>query len=69
MLLRPWRGISSGVRERRRNFLLAVRVAFTRIAAHQFPHRVLYLINDSQIVVFAVMPHRRDYPDWLERLE
>ena len=40
-----------------------------RALLRKFPHRVLYLINDDQIVVFAVMHHRRDYPAWLERLE
>ena len=40
-----------------------------RAVLRKFPHRVLYLINANQIVVFAVMHHRRDYPAWLERLE
>lgn len=35
----------------------------------KFPHRVLYLIEDGQIVVFAVMHHRRDAPAWRGRLE
>lgn len=40
-----------------------------RALLRKFPHRVLYLIDDGQIVVFAVMHHRRDTPAWRERLE
>ncbi len=34
----------------------------------RFPHRVLYLIEGQQIVVFAVMHHARDTPAWRDRL-
>jgi len=35
----------------------------------KYPHRVLYLIDGDQIVVFAVMHHRRDELAWRGRLE
>ena len=40
-----------------------------RALLRKFPHRVLYLIDGGQVVVFAVMHHRRDDPAWRERLE
>jgi toxin ParE1/3/4 len=40
-----------------------------RALLRKFPHRVLYLIDGGQLVVFAVMHHRRDDPAWRERLE
>ncbi|MDI1336345.1 MAG: type II toxin-antitoxin system RelE/ParE family toxin [Lacunisphaera sp.] len=40
-----------------------------RALLRKFPHRVLYLIDDDRLVVFAVMHHRRDAPAWRERLE
>ena len=40
-----------------------------RALLRKFPHRVLYLIDEDQLVVFAVMHHRRDTPAWRERLE
>ena len=40
-----------------------------RALLHKFPHRLLYLIDGGQLVVFAVMHHRRDDPAWRERLE
>jgi toxin ParE1/3/4 len=40
-----------------------------RALLRKFPHRVLYLIDGDQPVVFAVMHHRRDDPAWRERLE
>ena len=40
-----------------------------RALLRKFPQRVLYLIDDGKIVVFAVMHHRRDDPAWRERLE
>jgi toxin ParE1/3/4 len=40
-----------------------------RALLRRFPHRVLYLIEDGNIVVFAVMHHRRDAPAWRERLD
>lgn len=40
-----------------------------RALLRKFPHRVLYLIDGGQPVVFAVMHHRRDDPAWRERLE
>jgi plasmid stabilization system protein ParE len=40
-----------------------------RALLRRFPHRVLYLIDGGQPVVFAVMHHRRDDPAWRERLE
>lgn len=40
-----------------------------RALLRKFPHRVLYLIDGGQIVVFAVMHHRRDTPAWRERLD
>lgn len=40
-----------------------------RALLRKFPHRVLYLIEGGQPVVFAVMHHRRDDPAWRERLE
>ncbi len=40
-----------------------------RALLRKFPHRVLYLIDTGQLVVFAVMHHRRDDPAWRERLE
>lgn len=40
-----------------------------RALLRRFPHRVLYLIDGGQIVVFAVMHRRRDNPAWRERLE
>jgi plasmid stabilization system protein ParE len=39
-----------------------------RALLRRFPHRVLYLIDNDRIVVFAVMHHRRDDPAWHERL-
>ena len=40
-----------------------------RALLRKFPHRVLYLIDGEQAVVFAVTHHRRDDPAWRERLE
>ena len=40
-----------------------------RALLRKFPHRVLYLIDGGQLVVFAVMHHRRDDPAWRQRLE
>jgi plasmid stabilization system protein ParE len=40
-----------------------------RALLRKFPQRVLYLIDGGQIVVFAVMHHRRDDPAWHQRLE
>ncbi len=40
-----------------------------RALLRKFPHRVLYLIEGSQLVVFAVVHHRRDAPAWRDRLE
>lgn len=40
-----------------------------RALLRRFPHRVLYLIDNERIVVFAVVHHRRDTPAWKERLE
>lgn len=40
-----------------------------RALLRKFPHRVLYLIDGEQLVVFAVMSHWRDDPVWRERLE
>ena len=40
-----------------------------RALLRKFPHRVLYLIDGEQLLVFAVMSHRRDDPAWRERLE
>jgi toxin ParE1/3/4 len=40
-----------------------------RALLRRFPHRVLYLIDGGQVVVFAVMHRRRDDPAWRERLE
>ncbi|MCF7689176.1 MAG: type II toxin-antitoxin system RelE/ParE family toxin [Cephaloticoccus sp.] len=40
-----------------------------RALLRKFPHRVLYLIDSSRIVVFAVIHHRRDDPAWRERLK
>lgn len=40
-----------------------------RALLRKFPHRVLYLMDADQPVVFAVMHHRRDDPAWRERLE
>ena len=40
-----------------------------RALLRKFPHRVLYLIDGGQLVVFAVMHHRRDEPAWRERLK
>ena len=40
-----------------------------RALLRRFPHRVLYLVDGGQVVVFAVMHHRRDDPAWRERLE
>ena len=40
-----------------------------RALLRKFPHRVLYLIDGKNIVVFAVIHHRRDDPVWRERLE
>lgn len=40
-----------------------------RALLRKFPHRLLYLIDGGQLVVFAVMHHRRDDPAWRERLE
>jgi len=40
-----------------------------RALLRKFPHRVLYLVDGGQPVVFAVMHHRRDDPAWRERLE
>ena len=39
-----------------------------RALLRKFPHRVLYLIDGGQVVVFAVIHHRRDNPAWRERL-
>ena len=40
-----------------------------RALLRKFPHRVLYLIDGGQPVVFAVIHHRRDDPAWRARLE
>lgn len=40
-----------------------------RVLLRKFPHRVLYLTDGDQPVVFAVMHHRRDDPAWRDRLE
>lgn len=40
-----------------------------RALLRKFPHRVLYLIEEKRIVVFAVVHHRRDELAWRERLE
>jgi plasmid stabilization system protein ParE len=40
-----------------------------RALLRKFPHRVLYVIDEGKLVVFAVMHHRRDEPVWRERLE
>lgn len=40
-----------------------------RALLRKFPHRVLYLMDGDQPVVFAVVHHRRDAPAWRERLE
>ena len=40
-----------------------------RALLRKFPHRILYLVDGGQIVVFAVMHHRRDGPAWRERLD
>lgn len=40
-----------------------------RALLRKFPHRVLYLIEDEKIVVFAVMHHRREAANWRDRLE
>jgi len=39
-----------------------------RALLRKFPHRVLYLIDDERVVVFAVIHRRRDDPAWRERL-
>tara|TARA_R110002094_G_scaffold173281_1_gene154632 strand:+ start:215 stop:565 length:351 start_codon:yes stop_codon:yes gene_type:complete len=40
-----------------------------RALLRKFPHRVLYLIDEDRIVVFAVMHHRRNDPAWRERIK
>ena len=40
-----------------------------RALLRKFPHRMLYLIEDTQIVVFAIMHHRRNDPAGRERLK
>ena len=39
-----------------------------RALLRKFPHRVLYLIDREQLVVFAIMHHRRDDSAWHKRL-
>ena len=39
-----------------------------RALLRKFPHRIFYLIDGRQIVVFALIHHRRDAPAWRERL-
>jgi toxin ParE1/3/4 len=40
-----------------------------RALLRKFPHRVLYLIEEGRLVVFAVVHHRRHESAWRERLE
>jgi toxin ParE1/3/4 len=49
--------------------IVDVKTGARRALLRKFPHRVLYLIDGEQIVVFAVMHRRRDAPAWRERLE
>lgn len=39
-----------------------------RALLRRFPHRVIYLVDQGQIVVVAVIHRRRDEPAWRERL-
>ena len=39
-----------------------------RALVRKFPHRLLYFIDGTKLVVFAVIHHRRNDPAWRERL-
>jgi toxin ParE1/3/4 len=39
-----------------------------RALVRKFPHRVLYLIEGDQLVVFAILHHGRGDPAWRKRI-
>ncbi|SDR66991.1 type II toxin-antitoxin system RelE/ParE family toxin [Opitutus sp. GAS368] len=49
--------------------VIDIETGVRRALLRKFPHRVLYLIDGEQLVVFAVIHHGRDRPAWRERLE
>jgi plasmid stabilization system protein ParE len=39
-----------------------------RILTHRFPYRILYLLREDALVVFAVIHGKRQEAHWLERI-